>query len=201
MFGIGTTELFIILGIVIVIFGARRLPELGSGLGQAIKNFKKGLSSKDEIDVTPKKEEVTEGENLLLRAPGAGSYSISASAARSGRRGRGCPRRRRAPAPGSPLRPPRTRRPPRSGGTRPRIAWKGRRSPGGERIPGEAKRAGLLELSQIPQAPLPQPLRGDARPDGSRFRADRERRRHPGGESGAGIRWAAARRMWRAARR
>ena len=65
MFGIGTTELFIILGIVIVIFGARRLPELGSGLGQAIKNFKKGLSSKEEIDVTPtaKKEEVTEGEN------------------------------------------------------------------------------------------------------------------------------------------
>ncbi len=63
MFGIGTTELLIILGIVVVIFGARRLPELGSGLGQAIKNFKKGLSSKDEIDVTPKKEEVTEGED------------------------------------------------------------------------------------------------------------------------------------------
>jgi sec-independent protein translocase protein TatA len=62
MFGIGTTELMIILGIVVVIFGARRLPELGSGLGQAIKNFKKGVS-KDEIDVTPKKEEVSEGEN------------------------------------------------------------------------------------------------------------------------------------------
>jgi len=63
MFGIGTTELLVILGIVIVIFGARRLPELGTGIGQAIKNFKKGLSSKDEIDVTPKKEEVSEGEN------------------------------------------------------------------------------------------------------------------------------------------
>jgi len=63
MFGIGTTELLIILGIIIVIFGARRLPELGSGLGQAIKNFKKGMSTEDEIDVTPKKEEVTEGEN------------------------------------------------------------------------------------------------------------------------------------------
>jgi sec-independent protein translocase protein TatA len=46
----------------VVIFGARRLPELGSGLGQAIKNFKKGVSSKEEIDVTPKKEEVNEGE-------------------------------------------------------------------------------------------------------------------------------------------
>jgi sec-independent protein translocase protein TatA len=62
MFGIGTTELLVILGIVVVLFGARRLPELGSGLGKAIKNFKAGISGKDEIDVTPKKEEVTEGE-------------------------------------------------------------------------------------------------------------------------------------------
>jgi sec-independent protein translocase protein TatA len=61
MFGIGTTELLVVLGIVVVIFGARRLPELGSGLGQAIKNFKKGLSSKEEIDVTPKKEDLGDG--------------------------------------------------------------------------------------------------------------------------------------------
>ncbi len=60
MFGIGTTELFIVLGIVIVIFGARRLPELGSGLGKAIKNFKTGISGKDEIDVTPKPDEVSD---------------------------------------------------------------------------------------------------------------------------------------------
>ena len=58
MFGIGTTELLVVLGIVIVIFGARRLPELGSGLGKAIKNFKAGISSKDEIDVTPKSDEM-----------------------------------------------------------------------------------------------------------------------------------------------
>jgi sec-independent protein translocase protein TatA len=62
MFGIGTTELMIIFGIVIVLFGARRLPELGSGVGKAIKNFKSGLSGQDELDVTPKKEEVAEGE-------------------------------------------------------------------------------------------------------------------------------------------
>ena len=60
MFGIGTTELLIVLGIVVVLFGARRLPELGSGLGKAIKNFKGGLSGKDEIDVTPKTDEVSE---------------------------------------------------------------------------------------------------------------------------------------------
>ena len=61
MFGIGTTELMIVLAIVIVLFGARRLPELGSGVGKAIKNFKAGVSGKDEIDVTPKPDEVTEG--------------------------------------------------------------------------------------------------------------------------------------------
>jgi sec-independent protein translocase protein TatA len=61
MFGMGTSELLIILGIVVVLFGARRLPELGSGVGQAIRNFKSGLSGK-EIDVTPKKDEVGEGK-------------------------------------------------------------------------------------------------------------------------------------------
>ena len=62
MFGIGTTELFIILTIVVVLFGARRLPELGAGVGQAIRNFKAGLSGKDEVDVTPQQDEVTDGE-------------------------------------------------------------------------------------------------------------------------------------------
>jgi sec-independent protein translocase protein TatA len=62
MFGIGATELLIILGIVIVLFGARRLPELGSGVGKAIRNFKAGISGKDELDVTPKKGEVAGGD-------------------------------------------------------------------------------------------------------------------------------------------
>ncbi len=62
MFGIGTTELMVVFAIVVVLFGARRLPELGSGVGKAIKNFKEGLSGKDEIDVTPQKEEVSEGK-------------------------------------------------------------------------------------------------------------------------------------------
>ena len=52
--GIGITELVIILVIVIIIFGAKRLPELGSGVGKAIKNFKKATTGQDEIDVTPK---------------------------------------------------------------------------------------------------------------------------------------------------
>ena len=62
MFGIGTTELLIIFGIVVLLFGARRLPELGSGVGSAIRNFKSGLSGEDEVDVTPKKDKVADGD-------------------------------------------------------------------------------------------------------------------------------------------
>jgi len=53
MFGIGMPELLTLLVIVLVIFGAGRLPEIGSGLGKAIRGFKKGISEPDEIDVTP----------------------------------------------------------------------------------------------------------------------------------------------------
>ena len=56
MFGIGIPELLIILVIVLIIFGANRLPEIGSGMGRAIKNFKKATGEPEEIDVTPKSE-------------------------------------------------------------------------------------------------------------------------------------------------
>lgn len=62
MLGLGVQELLVILAIVVLIFGARRLPELGSGLGKAIKNFKSGISGQDEIDVTPEKKKVGEGD-------------------------------------------------------------------------------------------------------------------------------------------
>ncbi|MEW6408558.1 MAG: twin-arginine translocase TatA/TatE family subunit [Nitrospirota bacterium] len=58
--GIGLPELLIILVIVLVIFGASKLPEIGRGLGKAISNFKKATSEPPEIDVTPKKEETPE---------------------------------------------------------------------------------------------------------------------------------------------
>lgn len=45
---IGPTELILILLIVIIIFGARKLPDLGKSIGEGIKNFKKSMSSKDE---------------------------------------------------------------------------------------------------------------------------------------------------------
>ena len=56
MFGLGIQELVVILVIVVLLFGSSRLPELGSGLGKAIRGFKDSLSGKDAIDVTPKKE-------------------------------------------------------------------------------------------------------------------------------------------------
>ncbi len=55
MFGLGTGELVVILIIVFLIFGGSRLPEIGKGIGQAIRNFKKATSEPDEINVTPKK--------------------------------------------------------------------------------------------------------------------------------------------------
>ena len=56
MFGIGMQELLVILLIVIVVFGAKRLPELSGSLGRAIRNFKRSMSEPDEIDVTPDKK-------------------------------------------------------------------------------------------------------------------------------------------------
>jgi sec-independent protein translocase protein TatA len=52
----------VILAIAAVLFGAKRLPEMGKGIGEAIKNFKKGLSEPTEIDVTPKEEKPANSE-------------------------------------------------------------------------------------------------------------------------------------------
>lgn len=57
MFGFGMPELIVILVIVLVVFGAGRLPEIGGALGKSIKNFKRASEGKDEIEITPKKEE------------------------------------------------------------------------------------------------------------------------------------------------
>jgi sec-independent protein translocase protein TatA len=47
--GIGMTELIVILVIVLIIFGAKKLPQIGEGLGKGIRNFKKATKEKEEI--------------------------------------------------------------------------------------------------------------------------------------------------------
>jgi len=53
MFGLGIWELVVILVVVIIVFGAGRLPELGTALGEGIKNFKKSYRESKTLDVTP----------------------------------------------------------------------------------------------------------------------------------------------------
>jgi len=50
MFGLGMPELLVILIIVIIVFGASRLPKVGEGIGKGIRNFKKSLKGDDEAE-------------------------------------------------------------------------------------------------------------------------------------------------------
>ena len=54
----GTTEWVVVLAIILLVFGASKLPQLGDGLGRAIKNFKRSVTSASEIEVSPKKAEI-----------------------------------------------------------------------------------------------------------------------------------------------
>ena len=56
MFGLGVPELLVILGIALFIFGPSKLPQIGSGLGKAIRDFKKGISDDEEAVKDEKKE-------------------------------------------------------------------------------------------------------------------------------------------------
>lgn len=52
MFGLGVTEMVIVLVIVVVLFGGSKLPQLGKGIGEAISNFKKASSGSEPNKVT-----------------------------------------------------------------------------------------------------------------------------------------------------
>ena len=60
--GIGAWEWVVILVVVVLLFGTKKLPELGSGLGKAISNFKKSYREGTEIDVTPEKDKIPSEE-------------------------------------------------------------------------------------------------------------------------------------------
>ena len=58
----GMTEMIIILLIVVIIFGAGKLPELGKGLGKGIRNFKRAVTGNDEIDASSRQKEIDSKE-------------------------------------------------------------------------------------------------------------------------------------------
>lgn len=62
MFGLGTQELLIILVLVLVIFGAGKLPQVGSALGKGLRNFKDGIKGDEDEDKSEKVDRI-EGKN------------------------------------------------------------------------------------------------------------------------------------------
>ncbi|HMK61909.1 MAG TPA: twin-arginine translocase TatA/TatE family subunit [Dissulfurispiraceae bacterium] len=52
---LSTQDILVVAGIVVVLFGAKKIPELAKGVGEGIRNFKKAVNEPDEVDVTPKK--------------------------------------------------------------------------------------------------------------------------------------------------
>lgn len=64
MFGLGYQELLLILVIVLVLFGANRLPELARSLGSSVKEFKKGINTAEEATAAMKKEKEEEEKKV-----------------------------------------------------------------------------------------------------------------------------------------
>ena len=79
MFGLGGPEIIIVLALGLVLFGAKKLPELGKGLGQGIREFKKGTSElrndlESSLNDSPSS---VSAPSVSLNAPAAVTASVS----------------------------------------------------------------------------------------------------------------------------
>lgn len=63
MFGLGTTELIIILVLVLIIFGAGKLPQVGGALGKGLRNFKEGVKEGDEEKAEKDNDKIDNGKD------------------------------------------------------------------------------------------------------------------------------------------
>ena len=71
---LGFGELLLIFIVILLIFGASKLPQLGDALGKGIKNFKRSVGSLNEIDVTPRATGAPEGDPKV-KPTGSGEAS------------------------------------------------------------------------------------------------------------------------------
>ena len=76
IFNLGPGELILIFGILVLIFGASRLPQLGEAMGKSIKSLKRGLNTDDDIDVSPAPKQVEESSSAES-AKAASAKSVS----------------------------------------------------------------------------------------------------------------------------
>lgn len=77
MFGLGTPELIVILAIAFLVFGGKKLPEIGAGLGKALTSFKKGIQDVEDegkglIDDIPGIKEVAEVKEKINQVKNLG---------------------------------------------------------------------------------------------------------------------------------
>lgn len=62
---IGPGEILLLALVALLVFGASRISDIGRGLGEGIRNFKKGLKENDDDDVPPKQIKESEGEKKV----------------------------------------------------------------------------------------------------------------------------------------
>ncbi|HEX6041010.1 twin-arginine translocase TatA/TatE family subunit [Longimicrobium sp.] len=75
-FGLGFGELVLIFGVLLLLFGAKRLPELAGGMGKGIRDFKRALNGMDEQSIQANAQ-----QNYLTQAPAAPAQVPAATAA------------------------------------------------------------------------------------------------------------------------